>query len=82
MLDSEKPSHVVGAALLEALEKVEMEHGDLSANWVIEGIKDFTAAVLVEADASINEYVVQLRTTHAEASIFANYDKANKVGEA
>jgi len=80
MIDPEKPSHVVGAALLEALEQVEAKHGDLSANWVIEGIKDFTAAVLVESGASINQYVVQLRTTHAEASIFANVSR--KMGEA
>ena len=75
-------AHRVGEALLEVLDKIEAEDGTLDANEVIDGIKDFTAAVLVESNASINRYVIELRTTHAEASIFASFGTTKKIGEA
>lgn len=75
-------AHGVGAALLEALDELEAEDGTLDANEVIDGIKDFTAAVLVESNASINRYVIELRTTHAEATIFAGFGTTRKIGEA
>lgn len=72
----------IGEALLSVLEEFEQEDGNLDPNEVIDGIKDFTAAVLVESNASINRYVIELRTTHAEASIFASFGSTEKIGEA